>query len=323
MGLRGAPLVKTPGGWRISQIGTGSASRSPAETTRKAGRALARPAGRSWITAYCYAPGLSVSCLGGLTLPTTWTGRPPRGARCRGWTPRGPWPGWRSAGPHTLALPERRERLRHCRRSGHLRAGRAGPQRACAHGPAGGHLRCSADHGPAAHPQLLDHRAHRPRQVDARRPHPRADPHGRSAGDARTAAGLDGPRARAGDHDQGPGGARVLHRQGRADLPAAPDRHARARGLHLRGVPLAGGVRGGAAGRRRLPGGGGPDGRQHLPGGGVGARADPVPEQDRPARRRARAGGRRSERADRRAAGVDPADQRQDRRRASRRCSRS
>ena len=26
-------------------------------------------------------------------------------------------------------------------------------------------------------PQLLDHRPHRPRQVDARRPHPRADPH--------------------------------------------------------------------------------------------------------------------------------------------------
>ena len=136
-----------------------------------------------------------------------------------------------------------------------------------------------------------------------------------AAGDAGAAAGLDGPRARAGDHDQGPGGARVLHRQGRADLPAASDRHARARGLHLRGVPLAGGVRGGAAGGRRLPGGGGPDGRQHLPGGGIGTRADPVPEQDRPPRRRARAGGGRSERADRRAAGVDPADQRQDRRR--------
>ena len=67
-----------------------------------------------------------------------------------------------------------------------------------------------------------------------------------------------------------------------------------------------------AAGRRRLPGRGGADGRQHLPGGRVGPRADPVPEQDRPARRRARARGGRGERADRRAAGVDPEDQRQD-----------
>ena len=178
--------------------------------------------------------------------------------------------------------------------------------------PAGWHLRCNADHGPAAHPQLLDHRPHRPREVDARRPHPRADPHRRPAGDAGAAAGLDGPRARAGDHDQGPGGARVLHRPGRPDLPAAPDRHARARGLHLRGLPFAGRVRGGAAGRGRLPGGGGADRGQHLPGGGVGPRADPVPEQDRPPRGRTRAGGRRSERADRGAPGVDPEDQRQD-----------
>ena len=191
---------------------------------------------------------------------------------------------------------------------------RGGTWPVCTRAPRGGHLRCSADHGSAAHPQLLDHRPHRPRQVDAGRSHPRAHPHRRDEGHAGPAAGLDGPRARAGDHDQGPGGARVLHRQGRADLPAASDRHARARGLHLRGLPLAGGVRGGAAGRGRLPGGGGPDGRQHLPGGGVGAGADPLPEQDRPARGRARAGGRRSERADRRAAGVDPADQRQDRR---------
>ena len=138
--------------------------------------------------------------------------------------------------------------------------------------------------------------------------------HGRAARDARAAARLDGPRARARDHDQGAGGARVLHRHGRRDLPAAPDRHARARGLHLRGVALAGRLRGRAARGRRLAGRRGADGRQHLPRGRVGARADPVPEQDRPARRRTRARGRRSERADRRAARVDPADQRQDRR---------
>ena len=32
-------------------------------------------------------------------------------------------------------------------------------------------------HGPETHPQLLDHRAHRPWQVDARRSHPRGDEH--------------------------------------------------------------------------------------------------------------------------------------------------
>ena len=53
---------------------------------------------------------------------------------------------------------------------------------------------------------------------------------------ARAAARLDGPRARARDHDQGPGRARVLRGAGRRDLPAAPDRHARARRLHLRGL---------------------------------------------------------------------------------------
>ena len=100
--------------------------------------------------------------------------------------------------------------------------------------------------------------------------------------------------------------------QRRRDLPAAPDRHARPRGLHLRGLALAGRLRGRAAGGRRRPGRRGADGRQHLPRGRVGPRADPVPEQDRPARRRARAGGGRSERADRRAARGDPADQRQD-----------
>ena len=167
-------------------------------------------------------------------------------------------------------------------------------------------------HGPGTHPQLLDHRAHRPRQVDAGGSHPRADAHGGGARDAGAAAGLDGPGARAGDHDQGAGGARVLHGARRRDLPAAPDRHAGPRRLHIRGVALAGGVRGRALGGRRGAGRGGADGREHLPGGRIGPRADPVPEQDRPARRGAGAGGGRSERADRRAAGGHPEDQRQD-----------
>ena len=53
------------------------------------------------------------------------------------------------------------------------------------------------------------------------------------------------PRARARDHDQGAGGARAL-----AGPRPAPDRHAGARGLQLRGVALPAGVRGRAPARR-------------------------------------------------------------------------
>ena len=84
-----------------------------------------------------------------------------------------------------------------------------------------------ATRGAVPHPQLLDRRAHRPRQVDAGRSHPAA--HGRRLGarDARADARLDGSRARARHHDQGAGGARALDVRGRA-LRAQPDRHARA-----------------------------------------------------------------------------------------------
>ena len=76
-------------------------------------------------------------------------------------------------------------------------------------------------------------------------------------------------------------------------------------------VALARRVRGRAARRRRLPGRRGADARQHLPGDRRRARADPVPEQDRPAGRRARArrrGGRRpARRAGRRTSGASRA----------------
>ena len=134
------------------------------------------------------------------------------------------------------------------------------------------------------HPQLLHHRPHRPRQVDAGRPHPGDDAHGRGARHAGPAARLHGPRARARHHHQGAGRARLLHGARRGDLPAAPDRHAGARGLHLRGVALPGRVRGRAAGGRRLAGRRGADRGQHLPGHRRRAGADPLPEQDRPAR---------------------------------------
>jgi hypothetical protein len=49
----------------------------------------------------------------------------------------------------------------------------------------------------------------------------------------------DGHRARARDHDQGAERPPSLHGQGRRDLPAQPDRHARPRRLQLRGLALA------------------------------------------------------------------------------------
>ena len=81
---------------------------------------------------------------------------------------------------------------------------------------------------PPQHPQLLDHRPHRPREVDAGRPHPRAHRRGRRAQPPAAAARLDGARARARDHDQGAGRARRVQGARRPDLPPAPDRHARA-----------------------------------------------------------------------------------------------
>ncbi len=119
-------------------------------------------------------------------------------------------------------------------------------------------------HPHGTHPELLDHRPHRPRQVDARGPHPRAD-RGRRRALARAAdARLDGARARARDHDQGAGGPRRLPGGRRPDLPPAPDRHPGARGLLLRGLAQPRRLRGRSAGRRRRPGRRGPDRRQRL-----------------------------------------------------------
>ena len=145
-------------------------------------------------------------------------------------------------------------------------------------------------------PQLLDHRPHRPWEVDPGRSHPRAHRGPRRAPDARAGARLDGPRARARDHDQGAGGAGRVHGRRRRDLPPAPDRHPRARRLLLRGLPLARRLRGRPARRRRRAGRRGADRRQHLRGDRGRPRADPGPQQGRPAERRARAGGGRDRR---------------------------
>ena len=168
----------------------------------------------------------------------------------------------------------------------------------------------------AQDPQLLDHRAHRPRQVDARGSHPPADRHGRRPRHEGAAARLDGARARARDHDQGAGGARALE-----GAPAEPDRHARPRRLHLRGLALAAGVRGRPARRRRGAGDRGADARERLPRDRERPRDRPAREQDRPAAGRPGrrgGGGRRPDRRRRRT--TSSASPRRPGR-ASRRCS--
>ncbi len=67
-----------------------------------------------------------------------------------------------------------------------------------------------------------------------------------------------------------------------------PDRHARPRGLHLRGLAVAGRVRGRAAARRRVAGRRGADAGQRLPGGRQQPRDHPGHQQDRSAERPAR-----------------------------------
>ena len=71
-------------------------------------------------------------------------------------------------------------------------------------------------------------------------------------------------------------------------LRAQHDRHPRPRRLHLRGVPLARGVRGRRAARRRRPGHRGADARQPLPRARRRPAHHPGAQQDRPAAARSR-----------------------------------
>src|SRR3954468_2995856 len=77
-------------------------------------------------------------------------------------------------------------------------------------------------------PQLLHHRAHRPRQVHARRPHAAVHRRGRGASDACPISRSHGHRARARHHDQEPGRAPAV-----AGPRPQPHRHPRARRLLL------------------------------------------------------------------------------------------
>ncbi len=93
----------------------------------------------------------------------------------------------------------------------------------------------------------------------------------------------DGHRARARDHDQVAGGAPAVHRPRRRRLHPQPDRHPGPRRLHLRGVPVPGGMRGGGPPGGCGPGDRGPDAGQPLPRTRERPDGHPGAQQDRPA----------------------------------------
>ena len=183
--------------------------------------------------------------------------------------------------------------------------------------PGAGAVHARADRS-GHHPQFLHYRPHRPRQVHPCRPDATAHRRGRGPSDAGAVPGPDGHRARARHHDQEPGRPAAVARPRRPRLRAEPDRHPRPRRLLLRGVPVAGRLRGRDPAGRRRAGDRGADPGQPLPGPRRRPAPDPGAEQDRPARRAAgevrRGAGRHHRlRAVGRAAGVG-----QDRRRRGR-----
>ena len=138
-----------------------------------------------------------------------------------------------------------------------------------------------------------DHRPRRPRQDDAGRRHALADrdlpqrPGRQRAGD-----GLDGPRAREGDHDP-----RQEHRGQPRRRQVQHRRHPRPRRLRRRGRAGPDHGRRGAAPGRRLRGAAAADPLRAAQGAGVETAGDPRRQQGRPARRphrRGRRGGLRA-----------------------------
>ena len=182
------------------------------------------------------------------------------------------WEDWGSLRPRRRRRKQRRPRRAH------------DPDRAA-----------SGPHRPRGHPQLLHHRPHRPRQVDAGRPDAAADRRRRRAQRAGAVPRPDGHRARARDHHQEPGRPDAVDGAGRQragrrarHLRAQHDRHPGARRLHLRGVALARGVRGRRTARRRRAGHRGADPGQPLPRARRRPPHHPGAQQDRPAVRAAR-----------------------------------
>ena len=139
---------------------------------------------------------------------------------------------------------------------------------------------------PVPHPKFFHRRTHRPRQVHAVGSLDPADGRAFCAGDEGTGFGFDGDRARARDHHQGADRAARLPRGRRARLCAEPDRHARPRGLRLRGLAQPRRLRGQPARGRRLPGRGGADAGQRLPSHRGQPRDRARAQQGRPPRRR-------------------------------------
>ena len=100
---------------------------------------------------------------------------------------------------------------------------------------------------------------------------------------------LDGARARARHHHQGPDRAPALPGAGRRDLPVQSRRHAGPCRFRLRGQPQLARLRGLAAAGRRHPGRRGADARQRLSGDRRRPRDRAGAQQDRSAGGRARA----------------------------------
>ena len=164
-----------------------------------------------------------------------------------------------------------------------------------------------------ADPQLLHHRPHRPRQVDAGRSDAADHRRRLRPRHARAVPRPHGHRARARHHDQEPGRADAVGRLDGHDLRAEHDRHPGPRRLHLRGQPLARRVRGRDPARRRRPGHRGADPREPLPRARERPAHHPGAQQDRSARRRSREVREGARQPHRRQAGGRAAGQRQDR----------
>ena len=77
------------------------------------------------------------------------------------------------------------------------------------------------DHPPVPTAELLDHRAHRSREVHAGGPAARDDPHDRRPPDDEPGPRLDGSREGEGDHDQGARGAPRVHGRATASSTAS------------------------------------------------------------------------------------------------------